>query len=138
MGRRGPPSPPLRPRNAIQACAALPARISAGCSRDPAAGVRAIWQRNCASARVPVLTQLGQVQHTGKKWSQARFLARDAKVGSVIECRKGDFDELGDEFPVLCLLCQVRRLQNLLNGKEAGRVLCRGTGQLRFFPKLVG
>lgn len=88
--------------------------------------------------RVPVLTQLGQVQHTGKKWSQARFLARDAKVGSVIECRKGDFDELGDEFPVLCLLCQVRRLQNLLNGKEAGRVLCRGTGQLRFFPKLVG
>ena len=43
----------------------------------------------------------------------------------MIECREGDFDELDDEFPVLCLLCQVRRLQNLLNGKEAA-VSCAG------------
>ena len=46
-----------------------------------------------------------------------------------VEGREDDFDELSDQLPVLCLLRQVRRFQNLLNGKETGRILGRGTGQ---------
>src|SRR5437868_6447233 len=59
-------------------------------------------------------------------------------LGWLIEYGEGDFNELRRELPVLGLLGQVSRLQDLVNGKEAGRLLCRGTSHIRCLPKFAG